>query len=295
MYPEIRRYVFDLVEGFPTLPAVATRVMAITADAESSTEELFNVVQADQVMSANVLRMANSVFYGVPKRVGSLKHALSILGYTEIRNLVITQVIFNSFKHLEKETAMDLGPFWTHAFSCALAAKPVGRRSGVHGRDYYLPCLVHDIGKLLIYMALPDAYAELVKEVAPAGQKIFELEERLFGMTHAEVARRLLARWMLPESIVHAVGSHHNPDGAGDYTLDAWVVHVVDLLVHWHDLEESGETVAARDVLRLLLRPEVVTGLNAVSNWTVAELALLKAELADLKERQRSLLSLFLK
>ena len=294
MQLEIQRHLNDLIDGFPTLPGVVTRVMEITADAESSTEELFNIILADQVMSANVLKMANSVFYGLPKRVDSLQHALSILGYVEIRNLVLTQAVFSSFKNLEKNDILDLRPFWIHSFSCALAAKQVGGRCAARNRDHYLPCLIHDIGKLLIYMALPEAYAGMVKSAGRVGYKIHELEARMFGITHAKAGQLLLAHWMLPDLVIHAVGNHHCPGAAGEYALDAWVVHAVDLLVHWSDLEDSGETSRSREVLGELLRPEVAAGLGAGSNWNASELAKMRAELADQKERQADLLSLFL-
>lgn len=294
MQLEIQRHLNDLIDDFPTLPTVVTRVMEITADAESSAEALFNVIQADQVMSANVLKMANSVFYGLPKRVGSLQHALSILGYVEIRNLVLTQAVFSSFKHLEKSDVFDLRQFWAHSFSCALAARQVDGRCAVRNQGHYLPCLVHDIGKLLLYMALPEAYAGMVKEAGPVGHKIYELEAHLFGITHAEAGQRLLTHWMLPDLVIHAVGEHHRPEAASEHALDAWVVHVVDLLVHWSDLEDSGDTARARDVLEELLRPEVADRLGAGSNWNAAESAKLRAELADQKELQADLLSLFL-
>ena len=291
---EIQRHLNDLIDGFPTLPAVVTRVMEITADAESSTEALLNIIQADQVMSANVLKMANSVFYGLPKRVGSLQHALSILGYVEIRNMVLTQAIFSSFKNLRKKDILDLSPFWMHSFTCALAAKQVDGRCAASSQDHYFPCLVHDIGKLLIYMALPEAYVGMVKAAGPVGHKIYELEARLFGITHAEAGQRLLAHWMLPDLVIHAVGEHHHPEAAGEHALDAWVVHAVDLLVHWSDLEDKGETARSREVLEELLRPEVAAGLRVGSNWNASELAKMRAALDDQKERQADLLSLLL-
>ena len=293
MHPLIETHLNDLIDGFPTLPAVVNRVMEITADAESSTEALFNVIQADQAISINVLKIANSVFYGLPKRVDSLQHALSILGYVEIRNMVITQAIFNSFKQLEKNGPMDLRSFWEHAFNCALAAKLVGSRTSGSKQDYYLPCLVHDIGKLMIYMALPEAYADMVRSAAPAGYKIYVSEERLFGMTHAEVALRLLSRWMLPDSVVHGVGHHHHPESARDHALYAWVVHTVDLLVHWSDLTDAGEADHAQEVQEVLLRPEVAAGLGAGANWNAGVLGLLKADMAVQKAHQSDLLALF--
>jgi HD-like signal output (HDOD) protein len=294
MHSQIEAYLNNLIKGFPSLPAVVIRVMEITADAQSSNEDLCAVIQADQALSTNVLKMANSAFFGLPKRVGTLQHALAILGYAEIRNMVVTQAIFNSFKHIEKNGLLDLKPFWSHAFCCALASNIIRGHIGARNQDFYLPCLIHDIGKLLIFMALPEAYAELVKETAPRMHKIFELEERLFGITHAEVAQKLLSRWMFPDDVVQGIGFHHCPGAAKEYARIAWVVHAVDLLVHWSDLEDATDTPQAQELLQTLLHPEIAAGLGVGPHWNAAELATLKARLTDQRARQADILALFL-
>ncbi|MBI5550883.1 MAG: HDOD domain-containing protein [Desulfobacterales bacterium] len=292
MQSHLQILINDLVDGFPTLPAVVTQVMAITADADSSTKDLYRVIQADQALTVNVLKMANSVFYGLPKRIGSLQHALTILGYVEVRNLVIMQAVFKSFKVVGGKGPMDIRPFWEHALTCALAAELIGRAAGPGDQDLYVAGLVHDIGKLVIYMALPEAYAELILEVGPYAPTMFAMEQRFFGMTHAETAQRVLRQWMFPESILEAVGCHHHPENATFHSAVAWVVHAADLLVRWDYALVQGAEPEAATLRRQLLAPDLTSALSAAA-WGPATLESLRSQLTAKKAQQADLLAMF--
>jgi HD-like signal output (HDOD) protein len=292
MHSHLQILINDLVDGFPTLPAIVARVMAVTADADSSTQDLYRVIKADQVMTVNVLKMANSVFYGFPKRIGSLQHALSILGYVEVRNLVIAQAVFKSFKVAGGRGPMDIRPFWQHALTAALTAELIGRRAGPGDQDFYVAGLVHDIGKLVIYMALPEAYAELILEVGPFANTMFVMEQRFFSMTHEETAQRVLRQWMFPESILEAVGCHHHPENATAHSAVAWVVHAADLLARWdHALVHDAESEAAT-LHQQLLAPELTRALGAAA-WGPAALESLRSQLTAKKAQQADLLAVF--
>ncbi len=290
MQTHLQILINDLVDGFPTLPAVVSRVMAITADPDSSTKDLYRVIQADQALTVNVLKMANSVFYGLPKRVESLQHALSILGYVEVRNLVIMQAVFKSFKVLGGQGPMDIRPFWQHALDAALAAELIGRGPAAGDQDFYVAGLVHDIGKLVIYMALPEAYAEMVKEVGPYDPAMFAMEQRFFGITHEETAQRVLRQWMFPESILEAVACHHRPETAADHPAAVWVVHAADLLVRWADALDHGAETEAAALGRRLLAPALV---NALKSWGPGTLDTLRGQLAAKKAQQSDLMTMF--
>lgn len=290
MHTHLQILINDLADGFPTLPAVVSRVMAVTADPDSSTSDLYRVIQADQALTVNVLKMANSVFYGLPKRVGSLQHALSILGYVEVRNLVIMQAVFKSFKAVGGKGPMDIRPFWQHALAAAMAAELIGRGLAGGDHDFYVAGLVHDIGKLVIYMALPEAYAELVKEVGPYDHTMFSMEQRFFGMTHEDTAQRVLRQWMFPEAILDAVGCHHHPDNATDNAAAAWVVHAADLLVRWTDALDHGAAPDAATLHQRLLSPRII---QALGPWGPDRLESLRGQLLTRKAQQADLLAMF--
>lgn len=293
MQNQLQALINSHIEGLPTLPAVATRVLEITADAESSTEALWEVIRSDQTLASNVLRMANSAFYGLPRQVTSLQHALSLLGYVEIRNLVIAQVVFNNFKHVDKDGPMDIRPFWEHAFTCALGSKLITRHTSLRDQDVYLACLVHDIGKLVIYTALPEAYAEMTKEVGADACHIFEMENRFFGITHEQVTAKLLKSWRFPDTVMAAAEHHHHPEKAAPNDLFTWVVHAVDLLVHWSDALSRQNTTVSQVLHNALLRPEMEVIFNVFGNWHADTLEQTRRQLIDLKARNAGILALF--
>jgi putative nucleotidyltransferase with HDIG domain len=293
MQNQLQAVINSHIEGLPTLPAVANRVLEITADAESSTQALWEVIQSDQSLASNILRMANSVFYGLPKQVTSLQHALSLLGYAEIRNLVIAQVVFSSFKHVEKNGPMDLSPLWEHAFTCAIGSKLIARHTSLRDQDVYLACLVHDIGKLVIYSALPEAYAEMTREAGEQGCTLFEMEQRFFGITHEQVTAKILHSWLFPEQVVTAAQYHHHPEAAQPNDLFTWVVHAVDLLAHWSDAVARQDATMGQQLLKALLRPEMEVVFNLFGNWHEDTLEQTRRQLLELKQKQAGILALF--
>jgi HD-like signal output (HDOD) protein len=240
------------------------------------------------------MRIANSVFYGLPKQVSSLQHALSLLGYVEIRNLVIAQVVFSSFKHVDKSGPLDLRPLWEHAFTCALGSKLITRHTSLRDQDLYIACLVHDIGKLVIYTALPEAYAEMAKEAGLGSGTIFEMEKRFFGITHEEVTARILETWCFPETVVSAVAHHHHPDRAQPNDLFPWVLHAVDLLVHWSDAVNRQDQTQSEMLRQALLRPEMEVIFNLFGNWNLDTLEQTRRHLMELKTQQAGMMGLFM-
>lgn len=294
MQTRIQALINSHIDGMPTLPAVATRVLEITSDVESSTDALWEVIRADQSLASNIMRIANSAFYGLPRKVSSLQHALSILGFVEIRNLVITQVIFSSFKHVTKTGPMDIRRLWEHAFTCALASRLITRHTSLRDQDVYLACLVHDIGKLIIYAALPEAYAEMVKEAGVGNAAVFKMEEQFFGLTHEEVTARLLTAWLFPKQVVTAALLHHHPEKAAANDLFTWVVHAVDLLVHWNDALGQEDTAMRQQLQAALLRPEMEVVFNIFGNWHADTLEQIRRQLLDLKSKQMGIVSLLM-
>ncbi|MDA8137573.1 MAG: HDOD domain-containing protein [Desulfobacteraceae bacterium] len=293
MQTRLQALINSHIEGLPTLPTVATRVLEITADVENSTKVLWEVIASDQALAGNVMRIANSVFYGLPKQVTSLEQALNLLGYVEIRNLVIAQVVFNSFKHVDQNGPLDLRPLWAHAFTCALASKLITRHTSLRDQDTYIACLVHDIGKLVIYTALPEAYAEMTKEVGAANYTVFEMEERFFGITHEQVTARILETWLFPDPVVAAVANHHHPEKAAPNDLFTWVVHAADLLTHWSDAVSCQDQAKREKYQRILLRPEMGVVFNLFGNWHADTLENTRRQLMELKGQQQGMLALF--
>ena len=281
------------IDNFPPLPTVAGRVMELTADPKSSVQDLMKVVNADQSLAMMILKMANSPFFGLSRNVDSLNQALTLLGFTEIRNMVLARAIFDSFKNLDQSNGFGMRQFWRHSLVCGLGAKIIGAELGWSGNDFFVAGLIHDIGKLVMYMTFSTEFSKAIDIMEPEKQMAFEAERNIFGVSHDEVGMMLLKRWMFPESLIAAVGYHHHPQEAKAETRFSLVIHAADILAH---LDEQCEDTRAEcptdgeyldvDVANLFQEHGFEWGEDAFENFLQA--------LAEQKEMNSDLLKLFL-
>lgn len=290
----IQKHINEQIETIPSLPAVVGRVLQITADPDSSTQALWEIIRADQALAANILKVANSAFYGLAGKVASLQHALSILGYKKIRNLVITQAVLKNFKDKCQYGPMDLAPYWAHAFTCAMGSQIVSEYMGGKNENLYTACLLHDIGKLIFYMALPEAYSELVYEIGHCGHTIYQTENNFFGITHEQTGQALLTKWQLPDDIVQSIAFHHHPEKAREHRFMTWAVHMVDLLVRWMEAEDREYTGRCAQLEQEVLRSEITDLLGSAGRlWNLSIAGQCRNQLVEMLARQTDMMAIF--
>lgn len=231
------------INSMPTLPTVALRVIEITANPESSANDLMEIISPDVSLTTKILKIANSPFYGLTREISSLQHAVTVLGFKEIRNLVISTVAFESFKNLNQGGKFDISKFWRHSFYCALAAKVIAVNLKIESSELFVAGLVHDIGKLAMYVTFPSEFMMQLEIMNPLRIKYtsFEAEKDVFGMTHDEVGMKLLKKWMFPENMLIAVGYHHRPLEADKNSLFPIIVHIADILTHVYEMQDEDE------------------------------------------------------
>lgn len=229
------------VDTFPPLPSLVTRVIALTSDPESSAEDLMKVIRPDPSVTITILKMANSAFFGLAREVSSIKQAVTVLGFKEIRNVVIATAVFNSFKGI-KIYGMEARTFWEHSFLCGLAAQHIARGRFQGSSDYFVAGLIHDIGKLVVSRSIPFDHTNIMKTNGSAPYDYYKSELEQLGIGHDEVARRLLKRWMFPSTLRDAAGYHHRPDQLTDNPIPPLVVHIADLLAHAHVAVSAGDS-----------------------------------------------------
>ena len=190
------------IESMPTLPTLALRVMEVTANPKSSANDLMEIIATDVSLTAKLLKIANSPFHGLSRKISTLQHAVTILGFKEIKNMVISTIAFESFKNIKQDDKFDLSKFWRHSLYCGLAAKIIAVDLKSSSNELFVAGLIHDIGKLVMYIAFPVEFLKQVDMMSPIKLKYtaYEAEKNVFEMTHDEVGMRLLKKWLFPES-----------------------------------------------------------------------------------------------
>lgn len=218
------------IEAFPSLPTIVGKLMAVTANPESSANDLMRVILPDQSMCAAILKVANSAFFGIPREVATIERAVVVLGFEEIKNIVIGKAIFASFPKMTRETRHNVGLFWEHTFTCGLAAKIIAEQLRLSVSELFLAGLIHDIGKLAMFLAFPESYPLLKASTGITPQDLLGEERRAFTVSHDQAGLMLAKKWLLPQRLAMAVGYHHDPRRAPAHHHYPLIVQIADTL-----------------------------------------------------------------
>lgn len=282
------------IDAFPALPATVGKVMAVTADPQSSASDLMQAILPDQSMCTAILKVANSAFFGVPRQVATIERAVVVLGYEEIRNIVIGKAIFAAFPKMNNERRTSVRFFWEHAFTCGLAAKIIGEHLRLSPSELFIAGLIHDIGKLAMFITFPHEYP-ILRELARPGNysNAAVEEERIFAVRHDQVGLQLAEKWLLPEQLATAIGYHHRPGQAISYRQYPVIVQVADILAQMYG---NADILRTEDVIKIFndFFPETA-GLWEDNNlpWESTHLGSWFTQLTHSREKDESIFNIF--
>lgn len=211
--------------------------MDALADPLCSANNLVKAILPDQPMCVAILKFANSVLYGRPKKVSSLETALMVLGFNEVQSIVLGKAAVTTFNSLFKNRREILDHFWDHSFTCGLAAKIISENLNLKSGQFFMAGLLHDIGKLAMILAF-DAKYDSEKWMRSFCSKSLLAEERqAFNISHDVIGSRLLQRWQFPENLVTALKYQHTPENAASSQGYPLIVQVADFLTHLSNIE----------------------------------------------------------
>ncbi len=211
----------------PTLPHVVQRLATMIGRPNVSTEEIGSIIEKDQVLAAKVLRLANSPFYGFPSRIGSVSHAVIVLGFNVVKGLTLCASALN----IMKDAGMD--QLWRHSLGVAITANLLATRLEIKNpEELFVSGLLHDIGKVVLYVTWSDV-GHCIKDAHTTqdDRPLFEVEQQLTGLTHADIGGYLAGAWHLPVTLREPILYHHTPTLAKEAALQTAIVHVADILV----------------------------------------------------------------
>jgi putative nucleotidyltransferase with HDIG domain len=247
--PEIRKVVGRIGE----LPSLSTTYMRLTQavnDPDSSINTIAEIIEDDIAMSAKVLQLTNSAFFGLGQTVTTLSNAVSYLGMQTIRSLALTS---EAFRVLQPHSCIPYSicesmEKHAHRVASIASALPVNQAN----RDVtIIAALLHDIGKLLLASSMPDQFRAVLARSSERECRLFEAEEELLGTSHAEIGAYLLGLWGISNLTVEAIAHHHHPtriqDSGFDYTKAVYVADLLDHELEAHPLDATGAELAESD------------------------------------------------
>jgi len=221
------------VDALPSPPALFTAIEAALARPETGVAELAHIVERDGALTAKLLQLAGSSFFGLPRRVTSVAQAITCLGVAVVRALVLSHEL-TGLALGRLPSGFSLDAYQAHAMAAARLARHVARDTPHAADDAFLAAMLHDVGELLLAARAPEVFARARAHASEHGVPPHEAEAALWGgVTHAEVGAYLLGLWGLPDAVVEAVAYHHGPARAGVRRFETVAaVHVADVLAH---------------------------------------------------------------
>lgn len=201
----------------PTLPGIAMRILEVVNDPQADVQAIAEIVATDLALSAEVLKVINSSFFGLPHKITTVFHAVNLMGSHAVKNLALG---FSLVKHLREgdgESAaaggFDYGRFWKRSLATGVAARALARRKiPEFSEDAFFLGLLHDIGMLALSQAIPDQYALVLREIAASNCNAQAAEKQILGFDHAHLGAYLATSWGLPDTFSVSILRHHRPD-----------------------------------------------------------------------------------
>ncbi|MFV0421421.1 HDOD domain-containing protein [Oleidesulfovibrio sp.] len=235
----------DLMRGdlkLGSLPPVFHRLVDVVNDPRSSATDMAEVIANDTDLSARLLRLVNSTFYGLRAKVDTITRAVTVIGSNQLVSLAMGAVVTTFFKGLPNNI-VDMRSFWEHSVACGVAAKLLASLHRMPNTErFFVAGLLHDIGRLAAYRLMPDHTLYILTESRRRGVPMRSLEREILGFGHDALGGRLLKEWRCPVSLERNVALHHKP-GSGQGGLEAAIMSVADTLAHTMEFGTSGEVL----------------------------------------------------
>jgi len=245
-YNSIRQRLLSL-KSLQTQPTVIAEITHLLQNPSTNAEVLGRAIRTDQVLASTVLKLVNSAFYGFPGRIGSISHAVVLLGFSTVKNIVLTATIMDIFK-MNINGKFNMQDMWKHSLACGAAAQCLARVLGMESKEEcFIAGLVHDIGKAIMFQLMPDDFIRVIECSDKTKTLFYDSECKLLGINHQDIGGILIELWHLPTPILNAVSYHHNPPVqiSEDYKIAA-IVHCADILARALGYGNGGDNKIPR-------------------------------------------------
>jgi putative nucleotidyltransferase with HDIG domain len=275
--------IMNRVKAFPGMPTTAAKLMPLLRDPDSSLARIEDIIKYDPGLTANLLKLTNSAYFGLPSRISSVRQAILVLGRRRLLQLATTICLSGLMAKSVPGYDLPQGGLWRHSIAVAVAADQLVRHLKIpQGDEAFTAALLHDIGKLVLGAYVREDLPSIQQMVAK-GISFDVAEYMVLGTNHAEIGARILESWSMPSELVHAVGWHHDPDQCEASCLLSDLVHVANISVRGvnagkGDGSDPAFEVSFKAADRLGLRLSDIAGVSA---QTVQELGRLSEILGE--------------
>lgn len=225
------RHHVEQITKLPTLPVIAREILGLIDDNLVAVNKLVKIIESDPPISARILSVANSAFYGFREPTGTLNNAIFRIGFDGVKNIAIGIAVMTVLDGGKHHKAIDYQRVYNHSVSVGFIAKLLSRHFKLNISDEIMVCgLLHDIGLLILGRYFPDKYLNVLNAFEKE-KSLPDIEKECFDFTHAEIGRWLAEKWSLPDTVLDTVLYHHTPSLARNNLKHVAVVHIADYIV----------------------------------------------------------------
>lgn len=221
------------VSHIATLPEVTMKIIGLVEDPDSTAQDLNKVISNDPALGTRILKVVNSVFYGLPRQIGSINRAIVLLGLNAVKNIAIAASLAKLFRGGQISDQFNARDLWIHSIGVATATRLLADKVGLGLPDEaFLAGLIHDLGIMVEIQVRRAKFVEVIDKLAADPELTMrEAESQVIGANHEQFGSGLCKLWKFPSSFAYVTGFHHHPhDLAGQNRLLTSLVHVADVL-----------------------------------------------------------------
>ena len=247
--PASSAYIQSLISRIPSsmgsYEPILTELEEVLADPQSNLMKIGEVIEKDPDITARLLRLGNSAFYGFSARLETVLEAISLIGIQQVQDLIVASSVVETFAGVSPEF-IDMERFWRHSLACGIGTRLLAIAKRVPKPDkLFVAGLLHDVGRLVLFSQGGRKAQEVFERCRGSERMLLrEAEVKVLGFDHAQIGEALLRAWRYPNNLIHAVGYHHFPMSAGAFHTEAAFVHLADHLVNAMQVGSSGERLA---------------------------------------------------
>ena len=260
----------EKVSNLPTLPGIVTRIAEMVDSPETTGRQLGREIAKDQVISAKVLKLVNSGFYGFSEPISTIQHAVTLLGFNTVKSLVLSSTVLDLMKD-------SLPGLWEHSLACARTCSIIAGHIELDEQEEISTAgLLHDLGKVILRQTMEREFRRIANYIDRADMLFYQAEEKVLGVNHGEMGGWLLEKWALPPKLVEPIVDHHDFRPNRDYAENTAILHLADILCRAQAFGSGGDRKIPR------LAPNVLETLKLTIDDVCEIMGRMQEELRDI-------------
>lgn len=250
--------------NLPTLPTIHARLIEMVDHPHTTASQLGDLILEDQVLTAKLIKMCNSAYYGLTSEVHDVRRAIVLLGFDIVREIGLGVSVLNFFKRDGgSSSTLDLAKFWEHSAVVGIAAKLIAKKYFPQfEKEAFIAGLLHDLGKVILLQYLPEDFNAIVQEARQGDRYLYEIETDFFSVHHGIIGSWLGVKWKLPESVTDCMQFHHQPMRASQHKELLACVVLGNIIAQAQGMGHSGnwKSIEIQDNIRLFLNEFAIFG-----------------------------------